>query len=417
MRFGKGEPMLYWVAMATDLIVQKYGGSSLCTPARIREIASRIAKRARGDSRIIVTVSAMGQSTDELLGLAHEITPTPPQRELDMLLTVGERVSMALLSMALNSVGCGAISFTGSQSGIVTNVSHTRAMIEEIRAARIETELARGKVVIVAGFQGVSREKEITTLGRGGSDTTAVAMAAALGAAQCEIYSDFPGVYTADPRWVKSARVIPAIGYDDMLELAVLGARVLHYRAAEIARRYRVPLRLLSSFEEAPGTAVRGDISMEKTKPTSITCNPDIALVRFRAARTNTDLDNLTAELARSDLQIVGYHRESSDDGTILALVLNSSDVKELEACVGELGGSGVTMETRDGLGTVSVVGSGFACNAGAIFQVERLLSDANVDVFMSHATSLSVTSVVSREDCERAVDVLHSSLLDENSA
>jgi aspartokinase len=156
---------------------------------------------------------------------------------------------------------------------------------------------------------------------------------------------------------------------------------------------------------------------MEKTKPTSITCNPDIALVRFRVARTNTDLDNLTAKLARSELQIVGYHRESSDDGTVLALVLNSSDVKELEACIGELGGSGVRMETRDGLGSVSVVGSGFACNAGAIFQVEHVLSDANIDVFLSHATSLSVTSVVSREDCERAVDVLHSSLLAENGA
>ena len=202
-----------------------------------------------------------------------------------------------------------------------------------------------------------------------------------------------------------------------MLELAVLGARVLHYRAAEIARRYRVPLRLLSVFEEAPGTAVLGDIPMEEAKPTSITCNPDVALVRFHAARANANLDNLTARLARSDLQIVGYHRESSDDGTILSLVLNSSDVKELEACIGELRGNGVRMETRDDLGTVSVVGSVFACYASAIFKIERVLSDANIDVLLSHATSLSVTSVVSREDCKRAVDVLHSSLLAENGA
>ncbi len=401
--------------MANNLIVQKYGGSSLSTPARIREIASRIAGRARGDARIIVTVSAMGKSTDELLGLAYEITPTPPQRELDMLLTVGERVSMALLSMALNSVGCQAISFTGSQSGIVTDVSHTRATIEEIRAARIETELSRGKVVIVAGFQGVSREKEITTLGRGGSDTTAVAMAAALNAAQCEIYSDFPGLYTADPRWVKSARVIPTIGYDDMLELAVLGARVLHYRAAEIARRYRVRLRLLSSFEEAPGTAVRGDIPMEETKPTSITCNPDVTLVRLHAGRASANLDHLTTELSRSDLQIFGYYRESSGEGTVLSLVLNSDEAKELEARIGELREGGVRMETRGDLGTVSVVGSGFACNAGVIFKIERALSNANIDVFRSHATSLSVTSVISREDCKRAVDVLHTSLFEKS--
>jgi aspartate kinase len=240
-------------------------------------------------------------------------------------------------------------------------------------------------------------------------------MAAALSAAQCEIYSDFPGVYTADPRWVKSARVIPAIGYDDMLELAVLGARVLHYRAAEIARRYRVPLRLLSSFEEAPGTAVRGDIAMEETKPTSITCNPDVTLVRLRTGHASANLDDLTAELARSDLQIFGYHRESSGEGIVLSLVLNSDEIKELEACIGDLQGEGVTMETRGDLGTVSVVGSGYACNAGAIFGIERALLGAGIDVFLSYATSLSVTSVISREACKRAVDVLHTSLFDKD--
>jgi aspartate kinase len=289
----------------------------------------------------------------------------------------------------------------------VTDVSHTRALIEEIRAERIRAELANDKVVIVAGFQGVSREKEITTLGRGGSDTTAVAMAAAMGAARCELYSDYPGVYTADPRWIESARVIPRIGYDEMLELAVLGARVLHYRAAELARRYHVPLCLLSSFDDAPGTQVQEIRPMEHAKPTSITCNPDIVLIRFVAAQAADAVGELFARLVQSDSQIVSYHKESASDGTTLSLVLNRSDVQTLKDNLGELP-SGLTMEMRDDLATVSVVGSGFACNAGVIFQVEQLLSESNVPVSFVGTSALSVTCLVPEVECKRAVDALH---------
>lgn len=392
---------------AHQLIVQKYGGSSLSTPSRIREVASKIVRRSRDDTRVIVTVSAMGHSTDDLIALARQVTPDPPQRELDMLLTAGERVSMALLSMALNTLGCRAISFTGSQSGIVTTVSHTRALIEEIRADRIRVELEQGKVVIVAGFQGVSRNREVTTLGRGGSDTTAVALAAALGAAQCEIFSDYPGVFTADPRTTRSARPIPRIGYDEMLELAALGARVLHYRAAEIARRYAVPLRLLSSFEDSPGTVVGENHHVEGPRPTSITSIPHVAIVRFLANRGDRVLDELAARLAQSEQPVLSYCRESRSDAAALSLVLHRTDLPALEACLHGLQ-KNLTVETHSDVASVSVVGTGFASNAGAFLSVERLLADAGIPVFFSRTSSLSVTCVVPETDCQRAVDALH---------
>jgi aspartate kinase len=395
---------------ADPLIVQKYGGSSLSNPSRIRHVAAKIARRAHGNTRIIVTVSAMGHSTDDLIALAEQITPNPPQRELDMLLTAGERVSMALLSMALNALGCRAISFTGSQSGIVTTVSHTRALIQEIRADRIRVELERGKVVIVAGFQGVSRDREVTTLGRGGSDTTAVALAAALQAARCEIYSDYPGVFTADPRSVPSAKAIARISYDEMLELAALGARVLHYRAAELARRFQVPLQLLSSFEDSSGTAVGNGEGMEDSRPTSITSIPRAAVVRFETSDAAA-LDDLFARLAGLDQPITSYSRESRGNVSTVSLVLNRDDLAALEGSIGSTSKSKITVEVRRDVAAVAVVGSGFACNAGAFLRIERLLSEAGIPVVLSRTSSLAVTCVVAESDCKRAVDALHSAL------
>jgi aspartate kinase len=399
------------------VIVQKYGGSSLSNPSRIRQVADRIARRSRENARIIVTVSAMGHSTDDLIALAHQITPEPPQRELDMLLTAGERVSMALLSMALNALGCQAISFTGSQSGIVTTVSHTRALIEEIRANRIRTELEQGKVVIVAGFQGVSRSREVTTLGRGGSDTTAVALAASLGANECEIFSDYPGVFTADPRTIASARPISRIGYDEMLELAAFGARVLHYRAAELARRYRVPLRLLSSFEDSPGTVVGEDEPMEAPRPTSITSMPRVAMVRMVAPAGGPGLDAITARLTQSGQPVVGYCRESRGESTTLSLILNRDELPAFESRMRDLPKGGPTIETRKDVASVAVVGSGFAGNAGAFLKIERLLSEAGIPVLFSRTSSLAVMCVVPETDCQRAVDALHASLFSETGA
>lgn len=391
------------------LIVQKYGGTSLGTPDRIREIAGRIAGRAADGTRIIVTVSAMGHTTDELLELARQVTDNPSQRELDMLLTVGERVSMALLSMALNAINCDAVSFTGSQSGIVTSIRHNRALIEEIKGDRIREALGRGRVVIVAGFQGVSREREITTLGRGGSDTTAVALAATLGAAQCEIYSDYPGVFTADPRWVPSARAIPTIGYDEMLELAALGALVLHYRAAELARRYKVTLRLASSFGDQGETMVGDMASMEKATATSVTCNPEVASLRINAKHEDA-LASLIERITADEIRILCYHRDSHDGPCTLHLVVAGDDVASISKAAAE---SGLDVTTRDDVATVSLIGSGLTANSAAVFDVERALAQAGIPVVHTEKSALSVTCLIPASDCKRAVQTLHTKFIE----
>lgn len=399
--------------MSDGLIVQKYGGTSLGSPPRIRKVAEKIAARTRGDTRIIVTVSAMGSTTDRLVRLAHEITPHPSRRELDMLLTVGERVSMALLSMALNSMGCRAISFTGSQSGIVTNTGHTRALIEEIHAGRIEEALSVGHVVIVAGFQGVSRAKEITTLGRGGSDTTAVALAARLGAARCEIYSDVPGVFTADPRIVKTARLLPRIGYDAMLELAVLGAKVLHYRAAELARRYRVPLHLLSSFDDPRGTVVGNGDDVEHESITSVTSQGNVALVRIVSQGDGTALSGLLNLVVEREIRLVFYQRSSEGNRDSLVFVVEADDLPAVRAAVEKIRPHGIAIDVSEPLASVSVVGTGLSSSARAIARIEQLLGEAGIPVRYVGTSSLSVTCLVPATAREKTVDTLHTALID----
>ena len=394
----------------TRLIVQKYGGSSLGTPERILEIADRIARSAQNQTRVIVTVSAMGQSTDELLALAGQITPDPPQRELDMLLTAGERVSMALLSMALNKIGCRAISFTGSQSGIVTSMSHSHAIIEEIRADRIKESLGEGKVVIIAGFQGVSRAREVTTLGRGGSDTTAVAMAATLSADRCEIYSDFPGVFTADPRVVSSARRIPEISYDEMLELAVLGAKVLHFRAAEIARRDRVPLYLLSSFQNGEGTVVRKMEPIESPRVASVTCNPKIVWATLTGPADSAWCHETSRRIAESGAQVIMYAHEQISAETRMTVVIDERDLPGLEQAAS--GASNVVCKTRDDVATISLIGSGFSNNAEIIARVESELASSRITAYRVTTSPFSVTCLIPKSDCEKAVNLLHSTLV-----
>ena len=403
--------------MSDGLIVQKYGGTSLGSPLRIRGVAEKIAARTRDDTRIIVTVSAMGGTTDRLVRLAHQITPHPSRRELDMLLTVGERVSMALLSMALNSLGCRAISFTGSQSGIVTNTGHTRALIEEIHAARIEEALSVGHVVIVAGFQGVSRAKEITTLGRGGSDTTAVALAARLGASCCEIYSDVPGVFTADPRIVKNARLLPRIGYDAMLELAVLGAKVLHYRAAELARRYRVPLHLLSSFDEPGVTVVGNGDGVEHESITSITSHGSVVLVTIVSEGGGKAISELLTLVVEREVRLVFYQRSSDGARDNLVLVLEADDLPAVRAAIDEIRPHGIAIDVSELLASVSVVGTGFSSSARAIARIEQLLCDAKIPVRYVGTSSISVTCLVAATAREKTVDTLHAALIDARRA
>jgi len=399
--------------MKTGLIVQKYGGSSLDSPARIKEVAGRIAESARRSYRMIVIVSAMGSATDELMALAHEISPHPPRRELDMLLTVGERISMALLSMALNDLGFPAISFTGSQSGIMTSMLHTRAIIEEIRGDRIRQALGDGKIAIVAGFQGVSFEREITTLGRGGSDTTAVALAACMGAEQCVIYFDYSGLFTADPRFVPSARRVPCIDYDEMLELASLGAKVLHYRAADIARRYRVPVELLSSFENSPGTLVRaetGENDMEKASYKSVTCIEDAGLITVTLDGSGDP--GISKAFENSGIRLIHYERSLVGGKTIVACIVEGGDFDRAESIIRALGlESSETAVNRDA-GVVSVVGSGFAQRADALSSIEDILEEFSIPVFMLWNSSLSVSCLVPRCACKEAVVALHNTLI-----
>lgn len=389
--------------------MQKYGGSSLNSPARIKKVAEKIARAAELSHRIIVVVSAMGRTTDDLIALAHQVSPEPQRRELDMLLTAGERISMALLSMALNDLGYPAISFTGSQSGIVTTMSHTRALIEEIRPQRISEALEREKIAIVAGFQGVSREKEVTTLGRGGSDTTAVALAGIFGAERCEIYSDFPGLFSADPRIVPHAVLIPRIDHDEMLELAALGARVLHYRAAEMARRYRVPLRLLSSFIAGPGTMVEEGGPMESLYFRSITYQENCSLFRIRCRGEVTQ--RLTEEMSSADVKIVLYQQERDREGVhVICAVEESARGRFIEA-LGNLGAD-VEWQEEKRAAAVSVVGGGFASRPHGVAQVTRCLAEYSIPVLALSSSSLAITCLIPRRHWRRAVELLHDSLL-----
>ncbi len=384
------------------LIVQKYGGNSLRTPEHIGAIAERIHERAREKARLVVVVSAMGQTTDELTELAYKITPDPPQRELDMLLTVGERITMALLSMALSACKCEAISFTGSQSGIVTSSAHLGAVIHEIRPERIQAALSDGKVVIVAGFQGVSREREITTLGRGGSDTTAVALAAELGAERCEVYSNYPGVFTADPRLVSTARPIETIDYDTMYEMAALGSTVLHHRAAALARTHHVPLVLLASSYE-PG-ATRVNVDAPAGIAAGVTLTEKASVWSFDGS--GASLDGLVTRLGGGGIPIL---LKRLPEDRRMTLVIDAQDDDGMRRAASEDGS--LRHERRGNASTVSVVGASVVPAAPA--KLTAVLEKAGISTEFCDVSPLSATAVVPVNTCRDAVQALHSSFIE----
>jgi aspartate kinase len=339
------------------IIVQKYGGSSLADVSRLQKVAERVASARAGDQKIVVVVSAMGDTTDALLKLARTVCGSPKGRELDMLLSAGERISMALLSMALNARDIPAVSFTGSQSGIITDQAHTNARIVEVRPQRVEEELARGRVVIVAGYQGVSREREITTLGRGGSDTTAVALAAALGAEACEIYSDVEGVFTADPRTVPGARPLKEISYDEMQELAEAGARVLNAQAVEFAKERGVVIHARSTHGGSGETVIRGRPEADRVVGVATQ-----AVFHIEAPPEGADgsLPTLLRVLEAHEAPV--GHLVSSGPTLVVALPSEGlSDPAGLRRSLArELPGTRV----REDLGTLSVVGAGQGARA-----------------------------------------------------
>ena len=396
---------------AKMLVVQKFGGTSVGTPERIKRVAQRVVEEKRSGKDVIVVVSAMGGTTDELLTLAKTITQNPPKRELDMLLTAGERISMALLSMAISDLGCEAISFTGSQSGIVTDTSHTRARILDVRAHRVREELEKGRIVIVAGFQGVSPAKEVTTLGRGGSDTTCVALAAAFSAKECHIFTDVDGVFTADPRVVPWARKIEKISYDEMLELAFSGAGVLHWRSVDGARRFGVKVRVRSSFGKEMGTIVTDKDEIEAGEIRGIAQDTDLVEIALTGKGAVGDLAARALQaLEREDLDVRFVHL-ASGTGTEAASILIAHDDKDaaLKALAGVLPAG--TFSLHEDIATISIVGQGISSMRGVASKVLASLASLGVAPRTLTTSGISLTVAVPRARVEDAVRKLHSDL------
>lgn len=402
------------------LIVQKFGGTSVATPERIGRVADRIVAAKLAGHDLIVVVSAMGDTTDDLLRLAQEVSEDPRRRhprELDMLLSAGERISMALLAMAVRERGVEAISFTGSQAAIITDEAHTVARIEEIGGGRVRDELEAGRVVIVAGFQGVSRSREITTLGRGGSDTTAVALAVAFNAERCDIYTDVDGVYTADPRRVADARRIPRLDYDEMLELATSGAKVVHPRAVEMAARFGMPVRVLSSFaandQDAETLITRERRNMEELVLTGIATDPGFARIVMRGLPSGMGPTATVLErLAASGVSVDMVAQVDQADGTRhLQLTVREDVLPEAravcESLIAELGAD--ALEAREGLTRVALVGSGMHGRPGVYARAYNALLSEDVEVYALSTSSISITLLVDAQHEDRAVRALHS--------
>ncbi|HWD51869.1 MAG TPA: aspartate kinase [Acidimicrobiales bacterium] len=396
-----------------SLVVQKFGGTSVADSDRIRAVADHVARSRRDHDDVVVVVSAMGKTTDDLVRLAAEVSLTQPNREVDMLLSAGERISMALLVMALADLEVTAESFTGSQAGIITDSVHTRAMIIEIRADRLLASLAAGAVPVVAGFQGMSTDRNITTLGRGGSDTTAVALAAALQADACEIYTDVSGIYSADPRIVPEARKLARVSYEEMLEIAANGGRVLSLRSVEFARNHHVPLHVRSSFTWEPGTwVVEEDKSMEQAVVTAVTHDaseakvtvaglpdrPGVAARLFRAlADRNVSVDLIVQNVALDGTTDISFTVPGFD----LAI---STEVSE--SLIPELGATGVT--TDSDVARVSLVGAGMKTHPGVTALTFETLANEGINIEMISTSTIRISCMVRADQAETAVRALH---------
>lgn len=394
-----------------EIVVQKYGGSSLATPKSVLSAARRVSRERENGNGVVVVVSAMGDTTADLLSLARKVVKHPPERELDMLLSAGERISMALLSMAIQSLGWEAISFTGSQVGILTDGEHTRAKILEIKGDRLKEELSRGKVVIVAGFQGVSKEKEVTTLGRGGSDTTAVALAAALGVRKCDIFTDVEGVYSADPRVVPGAKKLERISYDEMLELSSLGAEVLHPRAVEIAYRKGIVLEVRSSFSERGGTLVEELRGMEEVEVRAVTYDKQISLLSILSVpRKPGSLSQIVTTLAEGGVGVKffshGVGRGEEVDLTVIVAEKNyEKTLGILKDLCSKLGAKEVF--SRRDVGSVSLIGAGVGGSPETFAKLFNILASSGIHVEAVSTSEMMVSCVMGEGEVERAVSQL----------
>jgi aspartate kinase len=401
------------------LIVQKFGGSSVADAEGMKRVAARIVATKKAGNQVVVVVSAMGDTTDELLDLANQVSPIPPGRELDMLLTAGERISMALLAMAINNLGFEAQSFTGSQAGVITDSTHGKARIIDVTPGRIREAIESGSIAIVAGFQGISQDtKDITTLGRGGSDTTAVALAAALDADVCEIYTDVDGIFSADPRAVPSARKLSTVTYEEMLELAAAGAKVLHLRCVEYARRYNLPIHVRSSFSPLEGTWVVENHpeggTMEQAIIAGVAHDKSEAKVTIVGVPDRTGVAaRIFQALADNDLNIdmIVQNVSAAATGlTDISFTLPKADGAEatnvLKKIQGEVGFASIQYD--DTIGKLSLVGAGMRSHPGVTATFFAAMADSGVNIEMISTSEIRISVIVRESDLERAAKAAH---------
>jgi len=395
------------------LIVQKYGGSSVVDAERIKSVARRIARTKDQGNQVVVVVSAMGDTTDELIQLAYQISEKSDNRELDVLLSTGEVVSSTLLTMALHGMGYPAISLSGAQAGIRTDSTYSRARILKVESRRVTKELEKGNIVIVAGFQGITDEMDITTLGRGGSDTTAVALAVSLGAEVCQIYTDVEGVYTADPRLVPEARQLAEIGYEEMLELASYGAKVLHPRAVELGELHNIPILVASSFTQNPGTLIHGGVSMEvRNKVRSIAHNLDVAMITLVGVPDRPGIAaSIFSPLAKAGISIDTIVQNAGIEGiTNLTFTVTKSDlvraIEVVQPIAKTVGARECVSDSK--LGQVSIIGTGMQNTPGYAARMFTALSEDNINIQLITTSEIRITCIIDEDRVKDAVRVLH---------
>jgi len=394
------------------LVVQKYGGTSVGSIEKIKAIAKKVADRKKEGADIIVVVSAMAGETDKLVNMAHQISEIPERREFDMLLSTGERVTIALLAMALQSLGCDAISLTGRQSGIITNSSYTRAKIKYITGKRIRDALNQGKVVVVAGFQGIDEHENVTTLGRGGSDTTAVAIAAALKAEVCEIYTDVEGVFTTDPNIVPHARKLDKISYEEMLEMASLGAKVLHSRCLEFGKKYKIPILVKSTFGGGEGTLVTDEVNMEESVVIGIAYNKNQAKITIAGVPDRPGIAaQIFGKVSKSDIVVDMIIQNVSEGGlTDVSFTVQKSDAKKtfllMKELVPEIGAEDVKID--ENITKISIIGAGMQGQSGIATTMFSSLAKENINIMMISTSEIKISCVIETKYTELAVRVLH---------
>ncbi len=396
-----------------SLTVQKYGGTSVADADKVKKVAARVIDKKKNGNDVVVVVSAMGKTTDRFVELAYDVTDSPPDREMDMLMSSGEQISMAVLSMAIQAMGYDAISLTGPQAEIFTDSSHRRARILDIKTTRVKQELEKGRIVIVAGFQGLSDDQEITTLGRGGSDTTAVALACALKADVCEIYTDVPGVFTADPKIVPDARKLDEVTYEEMLELASMGAKVLQTRSVELASKYGVKLMVGLAHGDIPGTFIKEeDSSMEDVLVRGIAHNFDEAKFTVRHVPDKPGVAaDIFAKLADKGVNVDMIIQNIGADGfTDLSFTVSTEDIEKTsslsELIKADAGAQEVTCD--EGIAKVSVVGVGMRSHAGVAMKLFKALAEKNINIEMISTSEIKVSVVISQDRVQEAVKALH---------